>query len=261
MAKKVSGCLVVLAVFGAIAVAGFIGVVYFLKKTTDVVQDFATGVGVSPEVANKVKSLNRDYEFERPQDNHITEEQVTRFIAIKQEFVERVKRHQDRFEELEQRAEDSAGWKEVAETYKILGDIRRDFLKSLRENEMSPREYAFLTEQIYQAYFTSAATTGVEQMQAGLAQAQQTYGEQLARMKEQLQQEDLSDEQRQAITSGMETYKSALEQAKTSATEMEQEIEALPKENIALLDKYRTELEEVNTLGFEFWGMALTDYE
>lgn len=258
MAKS-KGCMIALAVMGVVALAGIAGVVYFFNKASSVVQDIATGVGVSPEVQKEVKSLNREYEFERPSDNRISERQIQRLIAIKKDFATKVQGYEERFKELDKRSQGDPGWKEFSETYKALGDIRRDFLKSLREHKMSPKEYAFLTEQVYQTYFTVAAKQGAEQMKTGVAQMQEMYKTQMAQMQERLDNEELTDEQRDAMEAAMQSYKDALAQVDTNTEKLDEDYEELPEENIALLEKYRPQLEELNTLGFEFWGLTLTE--
>ncbi len=254
------GCLVALAIVGAIAVAGVIGVTVVFKKAKGVVEDLATGVGVSPEVVENVRTLNEDYDFQAPADNTINEHQVRKFIAIKQDFAAGIKKHQQAFEELEDRAGEDAGLAEVAESYKILANIRRDFLQSLRDNEMSPREYMFLTGQVYGGYLTSAAKAGAEQVRAGMQQAQASYKKQYEELDRQLRDPDISDEVKAGLTQARKSLEAAMTAMETSDVNLPATDRAVPPENARLLDKYRTELLRLDTAGFEYWGLATMTY-
>lgn len=258
MATKSKGCLIGLVVIGAIAVIAIIGIGYFFKQAKDVVQDMATGVGVSPEVVQKVQTLNEKYEFEPPADNRLEEEQVARYIAIKEEFAGRVQSYKKKFEELDQRMKEGGGLQEVREGYKALANIRRDFLESLERHDMSPEEYAFLTKQIYETYFTASARTSMQQMQSSMAAAEESQKEQLRQLEQQLENEQLSPEVRESIKASMKTLEQAMHQAEISSAQVEQRYDALPKQNIEILNKYRDKLESLDTGGWEYWGLGMS---
>lgn len=257
---KSKGCLITLGVLGAIMVVGMIGLWLVFNKAKDIVGDIATGVGISPEIVERVEELNNKYPFEAPADNGIEEEQVQRFIAIKRSFADRIKQHEAELEELGERAGDEAGFKEVTEAYKILGDIRRDFLGALNKHEMSPQEYMYLTGLIYATYFTAAAHTGYQQAAEGIEQAREQYQEQLAELDKQLQDPKLTDEMKQAIQQSKKAYEKMMADMKTSAAQMQEQYAELPAPNIELLQKYRAELENLDTAGFEYWGLATMGY-
>ncbi len=258
MATKSTGCMVTLAVVGVVAIAGVVGVSWFFKKAANVVEDIATGVGVSEEVQEDIASLNDDYEFDRPEDNRISEGRLRTYISIKEGIAGRIEQYKQRFEEIEQRTKDGSGWDEVADAYKALGDIRTDFLKSLRNHKMSPKEYGFLTEQVYQTYFVSAATQAADQYSSAISSAKPQVAAQMEQLKAQLQNQALSDEQRKSLKQGIENYKAAMQQAQQGVAEMQQKYEDLPQENRELLDKYRDQLEVLKTAGWEFWGLVLS---
>lgn len=258
--KSGKGCLIALAAVGVLMILGYFGVMFFLNKAKTVVEGIAEGVGATPKMIEEVKSLNEDYPFEMPVDSRITENQVQKFISIKQDFADKIKRHEAAFKDLDERTQaGQGGYKEAMEGFKILGEIRRDFLQSLKNHGMSPKEYSYLTTQIYQTYFAAA----VEQMSESLDTAQSSYSQQIAQLEEQLQDPNLTPEMRQMLQSSLESYKQLLEQTETNVSEMEEQTEKLPPENIELLNKYRPQLEELNTWGWEFWGLPLvvSEYE
>lgn len=256
--KKTSkGCLIALAVLGLFMVLGIIGVTFIFNKAKDVVQDFATGLGVSPEIMEEVQSLNRTYPFEEPEDQRISEKQVKTFISIKEDFADRIKRHESEFKDLEKRSEDEVQFKQVAEAYRLLGDIRRDFLRSLQKHEMSPKEYMYLTHQIYTTYFTTVAKTSHEQMSEGMGEADKNLQKQLAELEKQLQDPNLSNDMKKALEQSKKSYEKMLTQMRSSTSKMQEEYSKLPEENIELFDKYRSQLEKLNTLGFEYWGLTM----
>lgn len=252
--KSNKGCLIALAVVGVIMILGYFGVMFFLNKAKSVVENIAEGVGASPEMLEEIKSLNGDYPFEKPVNNVISENRVQTFISIKKDFADRIKQHEADFKDLDARTQaGQGGFQEAMEGFKILGEIRRDFLASLKKHNMSPKEYSYLTTQIYQTYFAAAA----EQMSQALDTAQTSYSQQIAQVEEQLKDSNLTPEMRQMLETSLENYKQMMEQTQASVGEMEKETEKMPRENIELLNKYRGELEQLNTWGWEFWGLPL----
>jgi hypothetical protein len=252
--KSGKGCLIALAAVGVLMILGYFGVMFFLSKAKTVVEGIAEGVGASPKMIAEVKSLNDDFPFEKPADNRISENQVQKFIAIKQDFAGRIKEQEAAFKDLDERTKaGEGGYKEAMEGFKILGEIRRDFLQSLKNHRMSPKEYSYLTTQIYQTYFAAA----VGQMSESMETAQTGYSEQIAQVEAQLKDPNLTPEMREMLQTSLESYKQMMEQTQTSVAEMEEQAEKMPQENIALLNKYRSELEQLNTWGWEFWGLPL----
>ncbi len=252
--KSNKGCLIALAAVGVLMVLGYFGVMFFLNKAKSVVENIAEGVGASPQMIEEVTSLNKDYPFEKPANNMIAESQVQKFIAIKHDFADRIKEHEAAFKNLDERTKaGQGGFSEAMEGFKILGEIRGDFLKSLKNHRMSPKEYSYLTTQIYQTYFATA----VEQMSESMETAQTSYSEQIAQVEEQLKDPNLTPEMRQMLQTSVESYKQLMAQTETSVAGMEEQAEKLPKENVELLNKYRTELEQLNTWGWEFWGLPM----
>ncbi len=164
--KSGKGCLIALAAVGVLMILGYVGVMFFLNKAKTVVEGIAEGVGATPKMIEEVKSLNEDYPFEMPVDGRITENQVQKFISIKQDFADKIKRHEAAFKDLDERTQaGQGGYKEAMEGFKILGEIRRDFLQSLKNHGMSPKEYSYLTTQIYQ-------TGAIEQVSPAVGRAQ-----------------------------------------------------------------------------------------
>lgn len=160
--KKGKGCLIALAIVGVLFVVFAIGAYFLFMKAKGFVEQYADAFGLSPQMVEQVQELNEQYPFTPPEDGTISENQVLQYIAIKKEFIDRITRHEQEFKELEQLADQpNADVREYFETYsqalKILGDIRRDFLSSLENYEMSPEEYLYLTEKIYASSLGYAA--------------------------------------------------------------------------------------------------------
>lgn len=104
--------------------------------------------------------------------------------------------------------EGESGFREFRQTLKVLANIRRDFLKALKKHHMSPKEYRFLTEQVYELYFGTLI-------------------------------ENIPYDSLSVDTSNQE----------------------LNPHNVEILNRYRKQLEEVETLGFEFWGFGVFGIE
>ncbi|MFQ5637534.1 MAG: hypothetical protein ACE5IR_06015 [bacterium] len=212
--KSNKGCLIALGVVGGFLVLLAIAMIFLFFKAKDFVEDFASGAGVSEEMISQAQSLNRDYPFQPPADNVIEEARIQTFIRVKKTFASEFNNYADDFEHLKEAANrKDFDFKKYAEALKIMGDLRRDFLEALEEHRMSPREYRFLSKQIYQAYFTDMAS--------GLV----------------------------AMAKGMGANRGDI-------IDLEDQIDEIPQENRDLFDKYRFELREVNTFGFELWGLS-----
>ncbi|NIR52352.1 hypothetical protein GWO43_27310 [candidate division KSB1 bacterium] len=218
--KSGKGCLIALAIIGAFFVLVVVAGAFFFYKFKDVAEGVLEGVGASPEMVEQVKSLNQEYPFMEPADNRITEDQIQTFINIKRSFADKIKSREEEFKQFAEEAEQQQqlSLDQYAEAWKKLGEIRRDFLDELRAHQMSPKEYKFLTEQIYASYFGNLAA-GVADMAEGAGASSQ------------------------------------------ESAELEQKVAELPQENLELIQKYQTELQEVNTYGFELWGLPIADYK
>ncbi len=200
---KSKGCIIALAVVGVIAILLTVGVFWVFQKAKDVVQDYAGALGASPEMLEEAKSLNSKFAFEEPEDGVITEPQVQKFIEIKQTFADKIKSHTAEFKVLQDKKEEGlAGFTEYTEALNLLSDIRHDFIDALREHEMSPKEYRFLSAQIFGAYYGSMG---------------QMFAQNNAEAREQIN-------------------------------------EAINEQNVELFNKYRDQLNHLETAGFEFFG-------
>ncbi len=252
------GCLIGVVVVGIVAA---VSVNYMYKAGKGALEDIASGIGVSPDLVEEAQDLNRKYAFSKPNDDGISEDQIKKFIAIKQDFAGKFNRHRSELEALGERADGETGFGEAREAYKILGEIRRDFLKSLRENEMSPREYAFLTGQIYGTYLADAAKKSYEQVSSALPTARENMKQQLAALRERIADPATSAEMRKSLEQAMESLQGAMQDVSAGQQELKEEYKKLPEKNIELVNKYRAELENLNTLGIEYWGLAMAGLE
>jgi hypothetical protein len=152
--KPGQGCFIAVGIAGVIAVILVIAVFFLLRKAKNVVEDYADAFGASPEMIEEAKQLNEQYPFEEPENGAITEEQLKQFIEVKKEFAQTVKDHQTELEAMENsELEGESGFREFRQTLKVLANIRRGFLKALKKHQMSPKEYRFLTQQVYELYF------------------------------------------------------------------------------------------------------------
>ena len=200
---KSKGCIIALAVVGVIGVLTTIGIYWVFQKAKDVVEGYAGAFGASPEMIEEAKALNNEFPFTAPEDGIITEPQMEKFIEIKNTFADKIKSHADAFKALKDKQDnDLSGFKEYSETLSLLSDIRRDFIDALKEHKMSPKEYRFLSTQVFGAYYGS-------------------MGQMIAQHN----------------------------------AEASKEIsEAINEQNVELFNRYRDQINHLETAGFEFWG-------
>jgi len=257
---KSKGCLIALGIVGALAVVAFVAVSTFLSKAKDFAESVAEGVGVAPAMVEQAEVLNEKFEFTIPEDNLLTEAQIETFIRVKEDFADRLKEHLQTLEALDQKTKhDEAELATVVEAWKTLGKIHRDFLASLERHEMSPKEYAYLSGQVYSAYLSEVVREGQEQMKQGVQEAKGNYEKQMQQFEEQLKDPNLTEDARKALLQLQEQYKQMLEQSQQTVDALEREVEEFPQQNVELLNKFREKLEGLNTFGYELWGLALTE--
>ncbi len=255
---KGKGCLIALGAVGVLFVVLALAVTFVLHKAKNVVEGLAEGVGTSPKMVERIESLNESYAFQIPEDNHITEAQLQRFIDVKKEFAEEVRGHKAEFEALDKKAsEKKAGFKEAMEGFKLLGKIRREFLDSLDKHRMSPKEYAYITGQVYSSYLASAYKQTAKESSEGIAEMRESYQAHREEIEKKLQDPELTEEMRESLKQTLKTYKQTLLQAESGVRGLEKQAEQVPAENLRLFEKYRPQLEELNTWGFELWGLSL----
>ncbi len=159
--KGGKGCLIALGVVGVFAAIVLAGVVFMVFKAKDFVVEFTQGVGLTEEVREQIRDLNERYAFTVPADSVLTEEQVQKFIQVKRTFAKQVRQRLEEFQtRLEQSKEDvrELDFKSYAEAFKVLGEIRQELLAALERFQMSPAEYRFLTQYIYQIHVADLTT-------------------------------------------------------------------------------------------------------
>lgn len=201
--SKSKGCIIALSVVGAIGLLTMIGIYWIFQKAKDVVQDYAGAFGASPTLIAEAASLNQEFSFEVPEDGIITEAQMERFIDIKKTFAEKIQEHTDAFKALQENNDGGLdGFENYAEALKLLSGIREDFVEALKAHGMSPREYRFLSSQIFGAYYGAMGQMIAEHQEAA--------------------QEEINA--------------------------------AINEENVALFNKYKDQINYLETAGFEFWG-------
>lgn len=207
--KSGQGCVIAVGIAGVITIILIIAFFFLFRKAKNMVEDYADAFGASPEMIEEAKNLNKQYPFEEPESGVITEEQLQQFIEVKKEFARTVKDHETELQAMENsELEGESGFREFRQTLKVLADIRRDFLQALKKHQMSPKEYRFLTEQVYELYFGTL-----------------------------------------------------IENIPYDSLKVDASSKELNPGNVELLNKYRKRLQEVETLGFEFWGFGIFGIE
>ena len=179
-----TGCIIAASIIGALLVA-MIGLgIYFFMTVRDVVADMMpTG-----DIVEEIRLLDETYFFEPPADGLLHKEQVQRYIAVKERFAERLAEIHEKVRRLEtDTADESFDIGQLTEAFGILAAARGQFLSALADQQMSPREYLYLTREIYVRYLGLRLLPIAKEVEAAMEEIPQENIDLLAQYRQALE--------------------------------------------------------------------------
>ena len=246
------GCSAVI-IIGIVAVG--VGTYWVKKKITEKVETVKNMAGTEDsDYGKKAAELKKDYPFTPPSTGVISENELNRFLHVRQAVYNVYKKYETQFKDLEKKKQ--AGLSDIMNFGGMLNEVRMTQVKALEDQRMSPDEYAFMVSSIYKTWYAKGMK---EALKGGTVtgQSRDALKQQIAMIDQQLSQATLTEEQKKAFQdtrSQLQTQLDGIGQNK-ELQQMDAELASVPKENIDLFAKHQKEIEQYSMAGLEFLGL------
>jgi hypothetical protein len=245
---------------GALVVLGVVGLggaVFWAKgKVGGVVEATQQMEAQNQELTR----LNSEFPFQAPAEGEaltLEEARLVSYLAVREGALPVFEDFAKKSEAFEQEHEGKESVGAAVEAVNMLAgltaSVRGSYVKSLREQKMSPREFRTITTTIYASYMAGAMEAAHQAGKEGRA----SFEKMVADLDAQLEKEDLADEQREAL----EAQRTALQEQLAAMGEMEAQAQegaaqrAVLVKNAPLLEKYKARIEKVAHPGFDAFVM------
>jgi hypothetical protein len=203
------------------------------------------------EYGKKVTELNQKYPFTPPSDNIVKEDRLQRFLAIRKDMNVVYKHHEA---EIKKIADNQGTPSDLLRGADFINDLRNTQVKALAAQNMSKDEYTYMVQMVYINWVTMMADKVLQAGEGGnstLDQLQKSVDE----IDQQLQAPNLTDEQKGQLQTTKDSLLQQIEMTKQQLAAVEESVKNVPKENIALFQKYDKEIREHGMTGLEFLGL------
>jgi hypothetical protein len=246
------GCSAII-VIGIVAVG--VGTYWVKKKFTEKVETVKNMAGTEDsEYGKKAAELKKDYPFTPPSNAMISENELNRFLQVRQAMFSVYKKYEPQFKDLEKKKQ--AGLSDIMNFGGMLNEVRMAQVKALEDQRMSPDEYTYMVTSIYKTWYAKGMK---EALKGGTitGQSTDTLKQQIAMIDQQISQNNLPDEQKKALQdtrAQLQTQLDGIGQNK-ELQQMDAELASVPKENIDLFAKHQKEIEQYSMVGLEFLGL------
>lgn len=214
---------------------------YWVKGKVEGVAEVAEQMEQQQQALNE---LDSEYAFTVPPEGtpvKLEEDRVRKYLAVRAALEPVMAKYEAKSKELEERTKgNQASFSDMTEAMGMFGglttDLRAAFIEELKKQEMSPKEFHATTQAIYSA----AIGNGMAEMHEMSKQAMQ---ETIATYEEQLNDPNLSAEEKQAVQEGLDEAKAQL--AETEQTmENQPEIAGINESNAKVLKTFEVEIEK-----------------
>lgn len=243
------GCAVVVVVgIIAVGVGGYLVKNWFSEKGKTISNIAGTK---ESDYGKKVEKLRTEYPFTPPSNGILTENQVTRFLAVRKAIFGVYKAHEPEFKKLEDNKE--GGLSAFMQLGSLVEEVKLTQAKALEDQRMSPDEYTYLVTVVYTNWAAKLSKDVLDSkaMQESVDRA----SESIAELDKQLQDTNISEEQKKYLQQTRDAMATQLASQKQMLKEWENVKQSLPKENIELLSKYQKEIAQYFMGGLELLGL------
>ncbi len=246
------GCAAVI-VIGIVAVG--VGTYWVKTKIAQKVETVKNMAGTEDsEYGKKAAELKKDYPFKPPATGIISENELNRFLQVRQAMFGVYKKYEPQFKDLEKKKQ--AGLSDIMNFGDMMNEVRIAQVNALQDQKMSPDEYTYMVTSIYKTWYAK----GMKDMLKGgtlTGQSADTLKLQIAMLDQQLLQANLPDEQKKALQdtrTQLQTQLDGLGQNK-ELQQADAELASVPKENLDLFSRHQKEIEQYSMSGLEFLGL------
>lgn len=189
----------------------------------------------------QLKGLDEKYPFEPPPEGtplKLDEQRLKDYLAVRAGVAPVYKGFETKVKEFDDKNKGTkslgAGLEAVGMVTELIKETRAKYLEELERQKMSPKEFHSITGAIYSSHMGK----GMAEMQAGHRDA---LANATAQLEQRLEDKSLSEEQRQALAQQLEAMKA--QAAAMPSNELPQEDLETYKANLALLEKYKVQIE------------------
>ena len=266
-AKVAIGCGIV-AVLGGIAVAAVVfGGIWWAKGKAEQFTGNEKRIDDLKKRANAVP-------FTAPADGIIHEDRLVKFLEIRKRVFAVYEQHKDEFEAINKKKQ--ADFSDVTKGLGVLNEVRTTQAQALADVGMSEDEYHFMVEQVYKTLWASevAKQSGGKSVSEAAGDVYDKAADEIEKARQAAaaaaqaspvpggssltpeQKQELADP-RAAAKKSLEDLEKASGDAKKQATEARESARQLdvPPANIALFQKYETEIKKYAMGGLEWIGL------
>lgn len=237
------GCIaVVVGVIVVIAAGGF-----FVRSKF---KEFTEGSG---DAEKTTQQLSKDYPFTPPADGVITEDQIKRFLAARKQIYSVYQKYESEFKKLEGKDADlsvlTKGWG-------FWKELRNEHARALAAQRMSPEEYRYIVNAVYKTWAASGTREALKDGSFEDA-AERQLKETIESMDRQLKDPGTPEVTKKALQKTRDEMQKQLDRLadNTVVKKMDDTLDSIPPENLALLKKYETEIGKYSMAGLELVGL------
>ncbi len=243
------GCLSVIVVSViALGVGGYFVKNWFTEKSKTIENVLGTD---DSEYGKKVSELNQKYPFTMPADNIVREDRLQKFLAVRKDMNLVYKQHEA---EIKKIADNQNTPGDLLRGAEFINDLRNTQVKSLQAQNMSKDEYTYLVQMVYINWVTMMADKVLQAQEGGTSTVEQ-HQKSIDEIDRQLQIPNLPEEQRGQLQNTKDSLIQQIEMTKQQLQAVEESVRNVPKENIALFQKYDLEIKQYGMTGLEFLGL------
>jgi hypothetical protein len=237
------GCIaVVVGVIVVIAAGGF-----FVRSKF---KEFTEG---SSEAEKTTQQLSKDYPFTAPANGVLTEDQLKRFLAARRQIYSVYQKYESEFKKLEGKDADlsvlTKGWS-------FWKELRNEHARALTAQRMSPEEYRYIVNVVYKTWAASGTKDALKDGSFEDA-AEKQLKESIATIDRQMQNPGTPEVTKKALQKTRDELQKQLDNLpdNTIVKKMDDTLDSIPPENLALLKKYETEIRKYSMAGLELAGL------
>ena len=249
--KIAIGCGVALILGIMVVAAGIFGGAYWLKGKAD---EFTGNESKIEELQQKANANS----FERPEDGIIREDRFVKFLDVRKRVFSVYEKHRGTLETMNKKKQ--GDWGDVTSGFSIVNEIRMAQAQALADAGMSENEYQFMVEQVYKSAWASevAKSTGGKSISEASSEMFAKAAEEMEKARQAARTAspgtgadgEAAEDADESMEEGAAEMRKRAEEMRNSAQEMD-----VPKENIALFQKYEAEIKKYAMGGLEWIGL------
>lgn len=206
------GCgVLLLLVVGAVVAGGM-----FVKSK---VEGMAAGAEKMEAQSKELNELDRDFPFEVPPEGtpvKLDQARVEQYLAVRAALAPVLKKYDEKGKQFENKKQEDVSFSDATAalgmTFEMVQELRSAFITELKKQKMSPKEFHATTQAIYSSAFGEGM---VEMAKAN----EQALTESITALEQDLKDESLSAEDRQALEEQLEGARADLEEAKKAVND------------------------------------------